>query len=175
MPVFENRQAALRYARSATVAFSLVILTSVFPLRSFQVAGQSMAPRLIDGEKILVEELASSGNVIARGDILVFRHPRHPGRYLVKRAIGLPGEKVEMRGGLLYIDGERLREWYLPSSYLDRSSLGSRRLGPAEIFVMGDHRTDSEDSRAWGPLRRELVVGRAMVSYWPPSAAAYLR
>lgn len=175
MPLFETRQNALRYVRSATIGFFLFVLVSIFPLRSFQVAGQSMAPRLVDGEKILVQELLLPGSAIARGDILVFRHPHYRYRYVVKRVIGLPGETVEMRGGLLFIDGERLREWYLPSSSLDRFTMAPRRLGPTDLFVLGDHRNDSEDSRSWGPLRRELVVGRAMVSYWPPSAASYLR
>ena len=134
-----------------------------------------MEPGLRDGEKILVEELTPRFSKVSRGDILVFRHPRNPDRYLIKRVVGLAGETVEIRRGRLYVDGKRLREWYLPESYLDSSDLSPIRLGDAEFFVMGDHRDDSEDSRSWGPLRRGLVVGRAMVAYWPPSAASYLR
>lgn len=134
-----------------------------------------MQPRLADGEKVLVAELSSAFSKVSRGDILVFRHPRKPGRYLIKRVVGLAGETVEIRQGLVFVNGERLQEWYLPSSYLDSSDLAPLRLGDAEMFVLGDHRIDSEDSRMWGPLRSELVVGRAMIAYWPPSAASYLR
>lgn len=143
-------------------------------MRSFQVSGQSMAPRLADGEKILVEELTSRLSPVGRGEILVFRHPRTPGRYLVKRVVGLSGETVELRRGRLFVDGRRLEEWYLPSSSLDASNMAPVRLGEGELFVMGDHRSDSEDSRSWGPLRRGLIIGRAMISYWPPSEAGYL-
>jgi signal peptidase I len=144
-------------------------------MRSFLVSGESMTPRLVDGERILVEELTPRFASIARGDILVFRHPRNPGRYLVKRVVGVPGETVEIRRGRLFVNGQRLDEWYLPEACLDASDLPPVTLTDAELFVMGDHRADSEDSRSWGPLRRGLVVGRAMLSYWPPSAAGSLR
>src|SRR5262245_4030432 len=175
MKLFGTRQDAIRYTRSASLAFAIIISASIFPIRSFQVAGGSMEPGLEDGEKILVEELTPRFADVCRGYIVVFRHPRNPARYLVKRVVGLSGETVEIRHGLLYVNGSRLREWYLPASYIDSSDLAPLRLGEGELFVMGDHRRESEDSRSWGPLRRGLVVGRAMISYWPPSAATYLR
>jgi signal peptidase I len=134
-----------------------------------------MAPRLIHGEKILVEELTPGVSAIARGDILVFRHPDHSDRYVIKRVVALGGEILEIRHGRLFIDGGRVREWYLSPSSLDDSDYSPTRVGASELFVMGDHRDDSEDSRHWGPLRQDLIVGRATVSYWPPGAASYLR
>ena len=175
MRLFETRQDRARYVRGALFGLVFVAIVAFCPLRSFQVSGESMEPRLMDGEKILVEELIPRFSELTRGDILVFRHPRNPGRYLIKRVVGLAGETVEIRQGLLYVNGARLHEGYLPGSSLDRSDLAPLRLGRGELFVMGDHRNDSQDSRSWGPLDRGLVVGRALVSYWPPRAAGYLR
>jgi len=175
MRLFESHQDAKRYFRSLSVVFVCALLAAIFPLRSFQVSGQSMEPRLIDGEKILVEELTPHLTSVARGDILVFRHPKNSARYLVKRVVGLSGETIEIRHGLLFVNGHRVREWYLPAASLDASDVSPVRLGPSELFVLGDHRNDSEDSRSWGPLRRAQIVGRAMISYWPLQTAGYLR
>ena len=107
-----------------------------------------------------------------RGDVIVFRYPKDPSRDFVKRVIGLPGETVEIHRGTVRIDGEVLEEPYLEER--DLSNLGPTLVPPDNYFVMGDNRDGSSDSRHWGPVPLENVVGKVLVRYWPPYQFSFL-
>ncbi len=107
-----------------------------------------------------------------RGDVIVFRYPKDPSRDFVKRVIGLPGETVEIHRGAVKIDGEALEEPYLEER--DLSSLGPTLVPPESYFVMGDNRDGSSDSRHWGTVPLENIVGKVLVRYWPPFEFSFL-
>ena len=107
-----------------------------------------------------------------RGDVIVFRYPKDPSRDFVKRVIGLPGETVEIHRGAVRIDGEVLDEPYLEER--DLSSLGPTLVPPESYFVMGDNRDGSSDSRHWGTVPLENIVGKVLVRYWPPIEFSFL-
>ena len=175
MKLFESPRDAMRFVRDLTLALAVPLVAVLFLVQPFQVEGRSMQPRLEDGERILVDKLSPRFRAIGRGDILVFRSPADSGRYLIKRAVGLPGETVRISGGRLIVDGREIEEDYLAHLPPEGESYGPVRLGPASYFVLGDHRTDSEDSRTWGAVDRSLIIGRAILSYWPPSKVGSLR
>ncbi len=151
-----------------TVIFTLVIyvLVRTFLLENYRVIGSSMEPTLTEGQFLVINKLAYRFHGPERGDIVVFRDPNNPGRSLIKRAIGLPGEIVEIRSGAVYIDGNLLQEPYLPR--LGSYSKPPTRLGPDECFVLGDNRNNSSDSHNWGPVSLSRLVGTAWFCYWPP-------
>ena len=125
------------------------------------VAGGSMRPTLDPGHRIAVAPLLRPP---ARGDLVVLRSPRH--LEVVKRVVGLPGERVRLSGGRLEVDGQAV-----PEPYLAGPTSGGEldlQLGPAEYLVLGDHRAASTDGRDFGPVGADALVGRVRFAYWPP-------
>lgn len=175
MTIFHSPREAVRFLRDLTLALSIPLLAVLFLVQPFEVEGRSMQPRLHDGERILVDKLSPRLRGIARGEVVVFRSPADTRRYLVKRTIGLPGETIEVRAGKVFVDGSEIEEGYVSESLFDSDSYGPLRLGPGSYFVLGDRRSDSEDSRVWGPVDRSLIIGRAVFSYWPPSELGSIR
>src|SRR5262245_31224863 len=133
-----------------------------------------MRPRILPDDRILVDKLWPRLTGLKRGEIVVLRHPRDPERLLVKRIVGLPGESVEMHDGRIWISGRPLSEPYVASGDTAQDSRPILFLGPTDYYVLGDHRADSEDSRAWGAVPRGAIVGRAFLVYWPLSEAGRL-
>lgn len=151
---------------SAVLAVILFLLIQS-TVQSTIVEGYSMEPALLDGQRLLVNKLAYHFSSPQRGDIVVFHAPRgSEDKDLVKRIIGLPGEKVEVRRGRVYINDEFLQESYLPRT--GTYSWGPRIVGPEEYFVLGDNRENSSDSHTWGMLPANLIVGKVWLSLWPP-------
>ncbi len=151
-----------------TVLLTLVIFLLIRTVvQNFRVDGMSMEPNFHDGQFLLINKLAYKLGEPQRGDVIVFRYPRDPSRDFIKRVIGLPGEKVEIVDGQVYINGQRLDDFahVLPAAYTSDPVV----LGPDELFVMGDNRPNSSDSHSWGPLPLNLVIGKVVLSYWPPS------
>ena len=149
-----------------TILLTLIIFLTINTTTGrFQVQGSSMEPALHDGQYLVVSKLIYWIHPPERGDVIVFRPPNHPDEDYIKRLIGLPGETVEMQNGVVFVDGIRLEEDYIP---YPGSSSGSWTLGDDEYFVLGDNRRNSSDSRSWGPLPRENIVGKAWLCYWPP-------
>jgi len=134
-----------------------------------------MEPNFFDHEYLIIDEISYRFHNPVRGDIIVFRYPKDPQEYFIKRVIGLPGEKVEIRGGQVYIynqefkDGVALDETYLPKGLqtVDTSGTESVTLGPNEFFVLGDNRNESKDSRSFGPVDKSFLIGRVMFRGWP--------
>jgi signal peptidase I len=153
-------------------ALLVALVVKLFLFQAFMIPSESMLPTLGVGDRVLVNKLSYHLHDVHRGDLIVFERPplaRSPGddSDLVKRVIGLPGETVEARGGVVLVDGEAVPERYLPP---DTATADFARvtLGPDEVWVMGDNRGNSRDSRVFGPLPEGLIIGRAFVRVWPP-------
>jgi signal peptidase I len=133
----------------------------------FVVDGSSMEPNFHTGQLLIVNRLAYRFGTVERGDVIVFRFPGNTADDYIKRVIGLPGETVAVRDGEVYVDGNLLEESYLaPDTTLP---YGGEWVVPADnYFVMGDNRPHSSDSRSWGMLGKEFVIGKSWISYWPP-------
>jgi signal peptidase I len=132
-----------------------------------------MEPTLMVGDRILVDKVSYHLHAVGRGDIVVFGTPAKelsdPSiTDLVKRVIGLPGETISSSGGRVYIDGKPLHEPWLPPGTVT-TGITSQTVPPNEYFVMGDNRSDSEDSRFFGPIPRSLIVGKVVFGIWPLS------
>jgi signal peptidase I len=160
------------------------VLLRTYVIQSFYIPSPSMVPTLQVGDRIMVNKLSYDLHGVHRGDIVVFKRPpleEQDFPDLVKRVIGLPGETISTKDGHVYIDGKLLSEPWLPpgpSSYTGAlpedehpqfNMPGPVKIPAGEYFVMGDNRTDSEDSRFFGPIPKSLIVGRAMAVVWPLS------
>lgn len=130
-----------------------------------RVDGFSMQPTLDDGEFVLVNKMSYRFSNVDRGDIIVFHFPVNPEEELIKRVIGLPGDQVQVRDNQVFVNGQPLNE-----SYIAQAPLYSGKWMVAEdhVFVLGDNRNNSNDSKDWGMLPTENIVGKAVLIYWPP-------
>jgi len=155
-------------------AILIALLLNVFVGQATRVQGQSMEPNLHTDQRLVVEKVSYRFHGPQRGDIVVIRVPSQGEELLIKRVIGLPGEMVEIRDGNVYIDGQLLDEPYANGS--TRQGRIGRIIVPAlQVFVMGDNRAHSNDSRSFGPVPIEDIVGRAWLSYWPLNNAGMVR
>jgi signal peptidase I len=127
-----------------------------------------MLPILHDSDRILIEELTPRFRSVRRGEVIVFRHPRDPKRLLVKRVIGMGGDTVAIDRGLVALNGVVQDEPYLGAGSRDERSFAPTEVAHGFLYVLGDDRSISEDSRVWGPIPESTVLGRALFTYWPP-------
>jgi signal peptidase I len=148
----------------AAVVAAFIILFVYQPVR---VEGTSMLPQLEDQDRLFINKFAYHIGPIQRGDVVVFYYPRDPEKSYIKRVAGLPGERIVVDRGRVYINGRLLVENYVPAQYRDRRSIDPITLGPTQYFVLGDHRSISSDSREFGPVERDLIYGRAEFVIWP--------
>ena len=166
-----------RWLRELAVASVVAAAIILFVYQPVKVEGTSMMPALVDSERIFINKFIyrlGMGSV-QRGDTVVFLFPPDPRRSYIKRVIGMPGDTVEIRSGRVWLNGSELREPYVPEEYRDPSSMSAVRVPPGHYFVMGDHRSASNDSRAWGPLPGQAIYGKAVFVYWPPDRMGTLR
>lgn len=158
-------------AKGIDALLILGLLFRFFVLQPFVVEGNSMEPNYHDKEYLLVNQLTYRLRTPERGETIIFRYPKDPQEDFIKRIIGLPGEKVEINNGQLFINGNLLSEKYINLAEGSQSaSLGENLqivLGNNEYFVMGDNRNHSSDSRDWGPLARNFIIGRAWLDVYP--------
>ncbi len=167
----------LEVIRVVIVALAIIIPVRYFLVQPFYVKGASMEPNFEDHEYLIIDELSYRIGHPKRGDIVVFRYPFDPSQFFIKRVIGLPGERVEVRDGTVRIantehpNGFTLVEDYLAAGV---TTPGERLvvLGPEEYFVLGDKRRSSFDSKDFGPILRRAIVGRAWIRGWPVSKFA---
>ena len=146
-------------------------IVALLASRHYVVRGHSMRPALEVGQRLLVSGTADGSSRLCRGDAAVVRDPRGSDERYLKRVVGLPGEEVRIEDGLLFVNGNRVEEPYLgglPASV----GLGETAwtLGPDEYLVLGDDRVRSTDSREFGPVGRDLILGKVWFRYWPLSA-----
>ena len=147
--------------------YALVNLSSA----RYMVQGQSMAPNFDDNQILYVSRLHYLVGEPERLDIIVFHYPRDPSEDYIKRVIGLPGDVVEIINTQVFLNGEILNEPYINEvCNLGNCQDNRWELGPDEYFVMGDNRNNSSDSRSFGPVKRELIVGEVLIRYWPPQS-----
>ena len=151
---------------------SLVIILPVryFLIQPFYVKGASMEPNFYDHEYLIIDEISNRFKEPQRGDIVVFKYPNDTKQYFIKRVISLPGEKVKIDNNQIYINGTRLNEPYLApntETVLALRGYGDVELGSDEYFLLGDNRNESLDSRIFGPVKRDLIVGRTWIRGWP--------
>jgi len=154
-------------------AVVVAVLINLFLAQSTVVHGHSMEANLQSDQRIVIEKISYYFHGPRRGDIVVLRLPDWEGDPLIKRVIGLPGERVEIRDGKVLIDGAPLEE-----PYLDQPTLGTwepQIVPPFHVFVMGDNRAASNDSRYFGTVPIESIWGRAWLRYWPPAEMSFLR
>lgn len=146
-------------------AIVLAIVVHLFLAQATVVFGQSMEPNLKPDQRLIVEKISLRlGGAPQRNDIVVLDLP-HIDELLVKRIVAMPGERIEIRDGVVLVDDKPLDEPF-PHD-LGHTSMAPTRLGPLEYFVMGDNRDNSNDSRSFGPVRRDAIVGRVWLRYWP--------
>lgn len=151
-------------------ALVVALLVQAFLFQAFYIPSESMSPTLEKGDRVLVNKLSYDLHDVHRGDVVVFeRPPNQPEsttKDLIKRVIGLPGEVIEARSGSVYVDGKRIDEGYLPEG-TTTVDLPRQRVPDEHVFVMGDNRGSSFDSRRFGAIDEDLIVGRAFVLFWP--------
>ena len=156
-----------------SIGISLFII--IFVYQPVKVEGGSMEPGLEDQERIFINKLAYSLEDIKRGDIVVFRYPRDPRKSFIKRVVGLPGDRVRVSEGRVFLNGKPITETYVPEEYFDSRSMREITVPPDSYFVLGDHRSMSNDSRDFGPVGRSYIYGKAVFGYWPMGKLGVLR
>jgi signal peptidase I len=157
---------ALDFAKTLVIAFLLAQLVMVSVAQAFQVEQYSMEPTLLPHDRVLVNKFIYRLREPQRGDVIVLHYPRDPSRNYIKRIVALPGDRVEIRNGHLYINNSSVQEVYINGQ--PSGDYGPEAVPDGSYFVLGDNRNNSEDSRAFGFLKRSQVVGRAVLIYWPP-------
>lgn len=148
------------------VAFGLAMLVQAFIVKPFTVHQSSMEPTLADGDRILINRLSYSLREPERGDVVVFHSPLDDSQDLVKRVVGIPGDTISVRDGDLYVNGAAVDEPYLLQRGF-RGGLTEALVPLGTVFVLGDNRDESGDSRIFGPISVESIVGCAFAVYWP--------
>lgn len=157
----------------AVLAIGVALAVRFFIAAPYIVSGASMEPTFDNFHYLIIDRLTYDFDEPQRGDVIVFDLPQNTSRALIKRVIGLPGETVDLRGNSVFIlndahpDGFRLDEPYLDQANLGGSSNMKVTLGPDQYFVLGDNRKVSADSRLWGVLPREDIVGRVFIRLFP--------
>jgi signal peptidase I len=157
-------------------ALLVAFLIKTFLFQAFYIPSLSMAPTLKVNDRVLVNKLSYDLHEVNRGDLVVFESPPNEGsqtKDLIKRVIGLPGETVESRDGLIYINGQALEEPYLQPD-VTTGPMEKVTVPPDHLWVMGDNRANSRDSRFFGAIAEDLVIGRAFVRVWPVTALSLL-
>jgi signal peptidase I len=156
-----------------SVAASVFIITFLYqPVR---VEGTSMLPRLEDQDRLFINKFVYHISSIERGDVVVFHYPRNPEQSYIKRVIALPGDRLRIDNGVVWINGQRQKETYVPDEYRDSRSYAEIVIPEDTYFMMGDHRSISSDSREFGPVDRSLIYGKAVFVYWPTHDAGLVK
>lgn len=156
------------------ISLAIIIPVRYYLIQPFYVKGASMEPNFYDKEYLIIDEISYRFNEPKRGDIIVFKYPRNPEEYFIKRIIGLPGEKIQVKEGLVYVydqeypNGFKLTEPYLAE---DITTYGlneeTMSLSDSEYYVLGDNRNSSKDSRSFGPVDKKFITGKVLLRGWP--------
>ncbi|MDP9017581.1 MAG: signal peptidase I [Candidatus Eremiobacteraeota bacterium] len=160
------RQLQWRTVASVTLQIAaLGILALAFFMRTPQVSGLSMAPHIASGEYVLINTVSYRLGQPERGDIVAFRHERSAPSVYLKRIIGLPGDRIAIAHGAVMLNGAKLQEPYV--RYPDARTFGQVTVPPGTLYVLGDNRANSDDSRFWGFVDQQQVIGKAVAGIWP--------
>lgn len=173
-PEQEHRGESLfDFIKFAVLALLIVVPIRLFIAQPFVVSGASMVPNFDNGNYLIIDELSYRFEAPKRGEVVVFRFPLEPSKFLIKRIVGLPGETIEIRDDTIRIKNDEHPKGFVwdQGEILSsgRAAKQSVTLGADEYFVLGDNRDESADSRLWGPLQREFIVGRPLLRLFPLS------
>lgn len=157
----------LAHDLSVAVLFCFFLIT--FVAQAFRVQGTSMLPLLADSERIIVNKFVYRFRPIERGDVVVFWYPKDPSVSFIKRVVGLPGDTVELRRGELLVNGQNVPEGYVLAAFRDDESHEAIVVPKGYYYVLGDHRSSSNDSRSWGEVPEKYIYGKAFLRFWPLS------
>ena len=164
-----NAATTISWLRDLMVSVLIAAVVILFLYQPVRVEGTSMMPGLIDQERIFINKFAYRFGLsdIHRGDTVVFWYPGDPSKSFIKRIIGVPGDRVQVTEGRVSVNGVELNEPYVPDVYRDQVSTPPRVVPRDEFYVLGDHRSSSNDSRMWGTVPRRYIYGKASFVYWP--------
>jgi signal peptidase I len=156
-----------------SAAASVLIITFLYqPVR---VEGTSMLPRLVDQDRLFINKFVYHFEAIEPGDVVVFRYPRNPKVSYIKRVIAVPGDNFRIDHGQVFVNNKPVSEPYVPEEYRDTRSYEAIVVPQGEYFVLGDHRSIASDSRDFGPVKRDLIYGKATFVYWPKQDVGVVR
>lgn len=161
-----KKSAVREMLESIIIAVLLAAVIRLFILEPFYIPSGSMEPTLMINDRIIVSKVTYHLRDPQPGDIVVFKFPLDPSRNFVKRLIAKGGDTIEIKDSVLYINNKPVREDYLPAG-LKFQDFGPKTVPQGQYFMMGDNRNNSDDSRVWGFLNKDLIVGKAEVIYWP--------
>jgi signal peptidase I len=157
------------------VSFVLVFgFVRPFVVEAFWIPSASMVPTLKYGDRVLVNKFIYRFTEPERGDVVVFKSVQDDQQDLIKRVVGVPGDKISVRGGRLFVNDELQREPYVNKKMPDRSFAAPTTVPENHVFVMGDNRANSQDSRVFGPVPKENIEGEAFLRFWPPGRIGLL-
>lgn len=175
-PIAANRSTSMKaWVRDVLISLGISAFFIIFLYQPVKVEGTSMLPGLEDQERIFINKFVYRWEPISPGDIVVFRYPRDPSKSYIKRVVAGPGDRIVIDKGRVYVNGFLLREGYVPVQYVDYRSYPELTVPQNAFFVMGDHRSMSNDSRDFGPVDREFILGKAVLVYWPMDKLGLLR
>lgn len=167
VPETVRAEGVLLWLRDIVISAVVSILIIMFLYQPVRVEGTSMLPRLEDHDRLFINKFVYRISAIHRGDVVVFHYPRDPEKSYIKRVIALPGDRLSIDRGQVFLNGKRQSEPYVPDQYRDQRSLAETVIPEDTYFMMGDHRSISSDSREFGPVDRDLIYGKAVFVYWP--------
>ena len=169
--------AAIAWFRDLMLSVLIAVLVILFLYRPVKVEGTSMMPGLLDQERLFINQFSYKFGLgqIRRGDTVVFCYPEDTTKSYIKRVIGLPGDTVAVDGGYVVVNGKKLDENYVPTEYRDERPYPPTVVPASKYFVLGDHRSVSNDSRAWGFVPRSYIYGKAVFVFWPLEHAGSVR
>ncbi len=163
------------WVRDLVIAVAVSAFIILFLYQPVRVEGTSMLPQLEDQDRLFIDKIAYRVGEIHEGDVVVFEYPRDRSKSYIKRVIGLPGDRLRIDHGRVYVNDRRLPEPYVPLRFEDDRSVAEMTLPPHEYWMMGDHRSISSDSRDFGPVDRSLIYGKAVFVYWPMEQVGVVR
>jgi signal peptidase I len=163
------------WLRDLAVSVAISAFIIVFLYQPVRVEGTSMLPVLEDQDRLFINKIAYRVGEIHQGDVVVFEYPRDHTKSYIKRIIALPGDRIRIDHGRVFVNGARLNEPYLPARFSDDRSQPETVLAANKYWVMGDHRSISSDSRDFGPVDRDLIYGKAVFVYWPMQQLGVVR
>ena len=169
--------ALMHWLRDLLFSVVLAVIVILFLYQPVKVEGTSMMPTLDDQERIFINKFTYRFHFenINRGDTVVFWFPGDPTKSYIKRVIGVPGDRLEVDSGTVIVNGRPLVEDYVPAEFRDQNSMPAETVPADEFFVLGDHRSSSNDSRSWGMVPRGYIYGKAVFIYWPFDKMGVLR
>jgi len=180
-PVLETPAAAEKKAglglwlRDLLISAAASVLIITFLYQPVRVEGTSMLPRLEDHDRLFINKFVYHITSIERGDVVVFHYPRDPEKSYIKRVIALPGDRLRIDHGSVWLNGKLQSEGFVPDTYRDSRSMAEIIIPDDSYFMMGDHRSISSDSREFGPVERDLIYGKAVFVYWPAKDAGVVK